>query len=144
MKVMYYLRKMSEYKLMVRNFKNRGGLHDTLIRREAVENIKIPKDLHVYEDWYVKKYVEDKGYLAIAPEDLWCLHYLNPSYTLRNLTIIAKLQRKYGLQSGFITLRNLMLAPAKCIAILALTGDWKSCRDQWNMYFYNFIGRFLL
>lgn len=46
----------------VANFKIRGGLHDTLLRREAIEGIKLPPWLHVYEDAYVKKYIECKGW----------------------------------------------------------------------------------
>ncbi len=61
MKIMYYLRKMNEYELMKRNFERRGGTHDALIRKEAVEGIKIPSDLHIYEDWYIKDYVERRG-----------------------------------------------------------------------------------
>jgi len=142
MKVMYYLRKMDEYHLMLRNFKNRGGTHDTLIRREAVEDIQIPADLHVFEDWYIKTYVEKKGFKCVVPQDLWCLHYLSPKFNLENMTVIARLQKKYGLQSDFENLRNLALALPKCLAILLISMDLQACRDQWRMYFYNFIGRF--
>jgi len=142
MKVMYYLRKMDEYSLMLRNFINRGGLHDTLIRLEAVKGIEIPKDLHVYEDWYIKFFVEKRGYKAIAPRDVWCYHHLSPKYTLSLLTQIASLQKKYGLQSDFITLRNLALAVPKSLAILLISRDFKASKDQMKVYVYNFLGRF--
>jgi len=141
MKVMYYLRKMDEYHLMLRNFQRRGGLHDTLIRKEAVEGIQIPPDLHVYEDWFIKTYVEKKGFKCVAPEELWCLHYLNPKYDLRSVATIARLQRKYKLQTDFIALRNFALALPKCLAILIITGDLQAAKDQWKMYAYNMIGR---
>src|SRR4030042_2342268 len=34
-------------------FNLRGGTHDTLIRRDAVADIRIPEELHVYEDAYI-------------------------------------------------------------------------------------------
>jgi hypothetical protein len=143
-KIMYYFRKMSEYELMKRNFIHRGGLHDTLIKTCLVKDIKIPSKLHVYEDWYIKDYIERKGYKAIAPEDVYCYHYLNPEYTLESCALIAKLQKEYKLQSGYVTLRNFILALPKALAILAISRDLKAARDQWKYYAYLFIGRFLL
>lgn len=144
MKIMYYFRKMSEYDLMKKNFIHRGGLHDTLIRTELVKNIKIPSNLHVYEDWYIKNYIERKGYKAIAPKDVYCYHYLNPEYTLGSCKLIAKLQKEYKLQSDYITLRNFVLALPKALAILITSRDLKAAEDQWKYYAYLFIGRFLL
>ncbi|MGC9107269.1 MAG: glycosyltransferase family 2 protein [Infirmifilum sp.] len=46
----------------IQQFEIRGGLHDTLIRRVAIEGIKIPPWLNVYEDAWIKKYVECKGF----------------------------------------------------------------------------------
>jgi len=143
MKVMYYLRGMDEYRLMLRNFQQRGGLHDTLIRREAVEGIQIPTDLHVYEDWFIKRYVEKKGFKCVAPQELWCLHYLNPNYDLATMVTIARLERKYKLQSDFIALRNIALALPKCLAILVISRDLQAAKDQWKMYVYNAIGRLI-
>jgi hypothetical protein len=144
MKIMYYFRKMSEYDLMKRNFVRRGGLHDTLIRTCLVKDIKIPNKLHVYEDWYIKDYIERKRYKAIAPKDVYCYHYLNPEYTLESCALIAKLQKEYKLQSGYITLRNFILALPKALAILVISRDLKAAKDQWKYYAYLFIGRFLL
>ena len=90
MKVIMWLRRATEYNLHCRNFQHRGGLHDTLIRREAIEDIKIPPDLHVFEDWWIKKTVEDNGFLAISPPDLWCYHWLSVEY---NRSTCAELGR---------------------------------------------------
>jgi len=35
---------------LIREFYHRGETHDTMLRREAIEDIKIPSDLHVFED----------------------------------------------------------------------------------------------
>jgi len=59
------------------------------------------------------------------------------------MAIIAKLEKKYKIQSGFETLRNFVLALPKCLAILLISMDMQACRDQWKMYAYNFLGRYL-
>jgi glycosyltransferase involved in cell wall biosynthesis len=56
-------------------FDVRGGTHDTLIRREAVRDIKIPRNLHVFEDAYIKGWIEDKGYRVVACYNPFCIHY---------------------------------------------------------------------
>lgn len=43
----------------------RGGTHATLVRREAVRGIEFPADLLVLEDEYLRRYVEDRGFLWI-------------------------------------------------------------------------------
>jgi len=56
-------------------FSIRGGTHDTLIRREAVEDIKIPDYLHAYEDAYIINWIKKKGYQTIIGKGLYCFHY---------------------------------------------------------------------
>jgi hypothetical protein len=41
-------------------FEKRGGTHDILIRRRTVEKIKIPYQLHTYEDAFIKDWIEQK------------------------------------------------------------------------------------
>jgi len=45
-----------------RQFEVRGGTHDTMLRREAIEGIMIPPELHIFEDAYIKHWVECQGY----------------------------------------------------------------------------------
>lgn len=79
-------------------FKIRGGLHDTLIRHEAVEDIKIPPKLHHYEDRYVINHIKDKGYEALMPDDLYCVHYRPESdWYIKNSIGIATMEIKHGL-----------------------------------------------
>ena len=47
-------------------FKLRGGMHDTLILRTAVEGIVIPEELHAYEDAYLVQWIEEHGYRLIV------------------------------------------------------------------------------
>lgn len=56
-------------------FHLRGGTHDLLVRREAVKDIEIPRDLHVFEDLFIKEWIEGKGYRVIATYDPYCIHY---------------------------------------------------------------------
>src|SRR3990172_185650 len=43
-------------------FNLRGGMHDTLIRRDAVKGIRIPQHLHIYEDAYIIDWIKQNGY----------------------------------------------------------------------------------
>jgi glycosyltransferase involved in cell wall biosynthesis len=56
-------------------FEVRGGTHDTLIRTSLVKDIKIPTKLHVFEDAYIKDWVEGKGYQVVACYVPFCLHF---------------------------------------------------------------------
>jgi glycosyltransferase involved in cell wall biosynthesis len=53
---------------LVRKFEERGGCHDTLFRRKAIKGVRIPPELHVYEDAYLHFYVKCRGWrYAINP-----------------------------------------------------------------------------
>ena len=45
-----------------KQFEVRGGTHDTMLRREAIEDIMIPPELHIFEDAYIKHWVECRGF----------------------------------------------------------------------------------
>ncbi|MCW4011178.1 MAG: glycosyltransferase family 2 protein [Candidatus Bathyarchaeota archaeon] len=69
----------------------RGGTHDTLIRTQAIKNVKIPASLHVFEDAYIKDCIEQRGYRVVACYDPFCIHYRPKEvWTLRgSLSLIA-------------------------------------------------------
>jgi glycosyltransferase involved in cell wall biosynthesis len=56
-------------------FDIRGGTHDTLVRSKAVEGIRIPWNLHVFEDAYIKDYIEKKRFRVIPCYVPFCIHY---------------------------------------------------------------------
>ncbi len=56
-------------------FELRGGTHDTLVRTEVVKDIRIPWNLHVFEDAYIKDWITSKGYRIVAAYDPYCIHY---------------------------------------------------------------------
>jgi glycosyltransferase involved in cell wall biosynthesis len=59
-------------------FTLRGGTHDTLIRRNLVEDIKIPEHLHTYEDAFIMNWIKDKGFKTVVGENIYCLHFKAP------------------------------------------------------------------
>ena len=66
-------------------FDLRGGMHDTLILRKAVEGIRIPEHLHTYEDAYIVQYIMSQGFKVSVGKDIYCLHYKPPSnWSLKN------------------------------------------------------------
>jgi len=54
----------------------RGFTGDVLIRTELVKDLKIPKYLHVFEDYYIKRHIERKGFKWVIPRDLYCYHLM--------------------------------------------------------------------
>jgi glycosyltransferase involved in cell wall biosynthesis len=61
--------------LAVQQGATRGMLHDTMIRTTLVKDIKIPAQLHVMEDHYIRKHVENKGHLWISTDKAYCWHH---------------------------------------------------------------------
>ena len=53
----------------------RGSCQDTLIRYDAVRDIKIPSKLHVLEDAYIKEWIIGKKYRVIVSYPSYCRHY---------------------------------------------------------------------
>jgi glycosyltransferase involved in cell wall biosynthesis len=56
-------------------FELRGGTHDTLVRTELVKDIKIPAELHVFEDAYIKDWINKKGCKVVPCYDPYCIHF---------------------------------------------------------------------
>jgi glycosyltransferase involved in cell wall biosynthesis len=56
-------------------FDIRGGTHDTLIRTSVIKDIKIPPNLHVFEDAYIKDWITAKGCRVVACYSPFCIHY---------------------------------------------------------------------
>lgn len=106
-------RGISEYEYAVSQFKIRGGLHDTLLRRKAIEGLRIPPWLHVYEDAWVKKYVECGGWewrvvktggdhlradaSGYTQDDLHTMIKTSAMLRLENITVTSLLKALAGL-----------------------------------------------
>jgi len=50
---------------LIRKFNDRGGTHDTLYRRKAINGVVIPWELHVYEDAWLHHYVRCRGWESV-------------------------------------------------------------------------------
>lgn len=76
----------------------RGGMHDTLILRKAVEGIKIPEHLHTYEDAFIVQWIEEHGHKVLVGSNIYCLHYKPPNnWNLQNGFAQAIVEFKCGL-----------------------------------------------
>src|SRR3972149_12317953 len=96
-------------------FDLRGGTHDTLVRTALVKDIIIPKNLHVFEDAYIKDWITQKGYKLIACYDPYCVHFRPASaWTIQGslniiadairvgrLTLLVKLTLAYGFYTTY-------------------------------------------
>jgi glycosyltransferase involved in cell wall biosynthesis len=79
-------------------FSLRGGTHDALIRRESVEDIRIPEELHTYEDSFIMNWIRRKGYRVVIADEAYCLHYKPPgNWSPQNIVDQSVLELKCGL-----------------------------------------------
>lgn len=60
-------------------FHLRGGTHDTLIRKSVLDGLHIPGELHAFEDAFLIRWIEKKGFKALVGSDIYCLHYKPPT-----------------------------------------------------------------
>jgi len=128
-------------------FKHRGGCHDILIRAEALEGIKIPSDLNVYEDAYIKRYIEKRGWRVLATKNPFCIHNRSASHhTIHEITERISLEAKYGPfihHKSSYSLRNMLWAPVKASMIRMTSGNTEAAKEHLQMYYYMFIGRLI-
>jgi len=79
-------------------FDLRGGMHDTLIRHELVRDIRIPEQLHAYEDAYIVNWIKKKNRKVIVGDDIYCLHFRPQNdWNLRESVSLAVLEIRCGL-----------------------------------------------
>ncbi len=109
-----------------RIFEVRGGTHDTLIRTSLVKDIKIPANLHVFEDAYIKDWISNKGYRVIACYSPFCIHYrpqtvwtfkgslslISEALRIGSPHLISKLLFAYGFYTAYSIYKLLIHEPA--------------------------------
>ncbi|HTY76101.1 MAG TPA: glycosyltransferase [Candidatus Nanoarchaeia archaeon] len=79
-------------------FSLRGGTHDALVRRDLIADIKIPPELHTYEDAFIMNWIKDKGYKAIVGKGIYCLHFKpSTNWSPQNMIDGAILELRCGL-----------------------------------------------
>jgi len=91
-------------KYLIEQFWRRGGCHDVFLRREAIEDLRIPPILHVYEDYWILRHVVKKGYnVRIVKTGIV---HVNPNRPLSPslLMYMAKLAKSLGIESASVKL----------------------------------------
>ena len=96
-------------------FEVRGGTHDTLIRSSLIRDMKIPSQLHVFEDAYIKDWITAKGFRVLACYSPFCIHYrpqtvwsfrgsldlVAESLRFGNFRLISRLLLAYGFYAAY-------------------------------------------
>jgi hypothetical protein len=115
--------------LLVKQMRSqRCMMHDTLIRTAAVEGIKIPRNLHIWEDEYIGRYITKKGFKFLKVIAPYCLHYLTPNERFSGYITTGYLMRKYRLWHFSQVFRRLLLASPKSMWIFIATCDFQASR----------------
>jgi glycosyltransferase involved in cell wall biosynthesis len=100
-------------------------LHDTVIRTSTLRGIAIPKDLHVFEDEFIGRYLVSKGYKFLKVASPMCYHNLGLRSN-KDWMLAGYLARKYGYRKligrGSIT-ENLAFSIPRMFWIATLSRD---------------------
>jgi glycosyltransferase involved in cell wall biosynthesis len=116
---------LSKKELTLKYAKIRGLTHDTLIKTETVKGIKIPPELHAFEDHFIRLYVEKKGYKWINSEDTpSCLHYRHER-TGKHAYIDAYYGYHLGVFSKTWFIKHIILAIPKLTYLMIKTKNIK-------------------
>ena len=86
-------------RITMKIFGKRGGIHDLLVRYEAVKDIHIPSNLHIYEDAYIKSWICMKGYKVISAYEPYCIHH-RPTivWTMRKSVSLVANELKFAIR----------------------------------------------
>lgn len=119
----------------------RGYTHDTLIRTEVVRDLKIPASLHTFEDHYIRRHIEYKGYIWISTYPPYCLHRHNykPS-DRRDWLLTGYYGKKLQFYGARDIIRYLTGGLFKAILISILSKDLSSGYIQYLNYLYICVG----
>ena len=106
---------------------------DTLIRTELVREIVIPNQLKVYEDQYIREYIERQGYQWVKSDEYLCLHY---DFKRANRTVLAG---EIAYRAGYAELKDHFLNVAKIfpkvLYAFYVTRVWQMIPYQIKWYF---------
>jgi len=115
--------------LLVKQMRSqRCMMHDTLIRTSAVRGIKIPKNLHIWEDEYIGRYITRKGFKFLKVVEPYCLHFLTPNERFSGFITTGYLMKKYRLWQFSQVVRRLLLALPKSMWIFVATRDFQASK----------------
>ena len=126
--------------MLVRQMRSeRFMTHDTLFRTELLKDIKIPRDLHIWEDEYIGRHIVKKGYRFLKVKDPYCLHNVSEK-GLDTAILNGYLLHKYRIWNFRRVLMRFLLTVPKAAWILAVTGDFEAARRQALTYILTMKG----
>jgi hypothetical protein len=99
---------------------DRAFTGDTLIRKEAVEQIRIPT-INIYEDEYIRRHIVGKGYEWIRTPIVVCDHMR--TYNLAEAYEAGRFAYFFGQMGPLRQLRRLSLTPLKILFALGASGN---------------------
>jgi hypothetical protein len=108
--------------------------HDTLLRTEVVKDIKIPSNLHIWEDHFIGQHVVAKKYEWLKTRDPCCIHYFHERRSFEDFVESGELARKVNSYSESQVLLRIGLAIPKSLWIIAATGDFTAAKLQLQNY----------
>jgi glycosyltransferase involved in cell wall biosynthesis len=117
----------------------RGFTGDVLIRTKTIRDIKIPKMLHFYEDYYIKRHIESKGFAWVITKEPNCLH----------VNVSRKPMEYYhsgyiGYKVGFLSLKKSLLATIvifpKVLYALTLKQNLNMALPQIRFQLFSLVG----
>jgi len=119
--------------------KSRGFTGCVLIRRKAVDDIKIPSKLHDYEDWFIKRYIEERGYQWLINKDLKFTHFHRGGKPEDNF-YISYIATFTGFLSLRTVLRRTVTIIPKVLFALCLRPNFKIVSRQIKSQLYTLVG----
>jgi glycosyltransferase involved in cell wall biosynthesis len=121
--------------LLVRQMRSeRFMMHDTLVRTEAVKGIKIPKNLHVWEDDYIGRHIIHKGYKFLKVKEPHCLHNVTMYERLDGCVLGGYLLKRYKTWTFQKFLSRFISALLKSVWIYAVTRDFQASKFIFKCY----------
>jgi glycosyltransferase involved in cell wall biosynthesis len=108
--------------------------HDTLIRTEALEGIRIPNNLHIWEDHYIGMHLVSRNYKWIMAKEPFCYHYEHERRSFNDFVQSGALAKKVGAYTRQQILMRVSLGIPKALWILAFTGDPMASKLQLENY----------
>jgi glycosyltransferase involved in cell wall biosynthesis len=123
------LYRMGFKELLVKRGKNeRYMMHDTLIRTAAVKGIEIPRELHIWEDHFIGRYIVRKNYKFLKVKKPYCLHNLTSNERFYGFVTTGYLAKKYKLSTFKQVLSHVVFAFPKSTYIYLVTRDFQASR----------------
>lgn len=117
--------------LLVKQMRSqRCMMHDTLIRTETVRDIKIPRNLNIWENDYIGRHIINKGYRFLKVIEPYCLHNLTQYERYTGFIVTGQLLKKYKLSSLKQLFRHVVVAFPKSAWIFIATRDLQASRLQ--------------